>query len=346
MTKHALHLLFAVSLPCTVALAQAAPATGGRVAKIYEVGDLVDKSPPGPDLHFTGTELKQAGDRDTMQWTETEGPAPRPGAIVRLLQAFVKPPLAANEEIRALGERWIVVLARPEQHAWIERFLQATRGSDAQTFQLECSYYSAPELVFLRDIRDALVPKGGTGNGADEPEAAPPKFVSQVLAPGPNTDAFLKALPALKEVTTGQGQGLVVWPLTTGHVAVVNQTAYVRDFDVEVAQAAFIANPIIDVVQDGITIEASVAPLADSKLGLSIEVRVADLIKPIPTFTTSLGGSTVPVTIQLPNVQSTQLEAAFELQPGSIVVLAPPPLAGKRHLFVVKLEAGAGKRPK
>ncbi len=44
-----------------------------------------------------------------------------------------------------------------------------------------------------------------------------------------------------------------------GHVAFINQQAYIRDFDVEVAQAAFIADPKIDTLQSGAVLDVTVA---------------------------------------------------------------------------------------
>lgn len=324
-----------LTLPMFAALCLAQVPTApsdGRVAKIYEVGDLVDKwdassavavPGPAPDLPPIAPASK-----------------PRPDAIVRLLKAFVKPELASDEEIRGIGERWIVALVRAEQHAWIERFLQSARSNEAKTVLIECSCYSTPELVFLRDIRDALVPK----DDAEERDVTDPKFVTQVLAPGAGTDAFLKALVEHDDVSSLFTPGLEVWPLTSGHVAVIDQTAYVRDFDVKVAKSSFIANPIVDVIKDGISIETAVYPLEDGAIGLSLDVSVADLQRPIQIVETTLPGTTMKVKVQLPNVKTTQLEAAFELQPGSIAVLAPPPLAGTRHLFVVKVTAGGAAR--
>jgi hypothetical protein len=44
-------------------------------------------------------------------------------------------------------------------------------------------------------------------------------------------------------------------------ISVTTQRAYVKDFDVEVAQGAIIADPIVDVVQDGSVLEASVVSI-------------------------------------------------------------------------------------
>lgn len=46
---------------------------------------------------------------------------------------------------------------------------------------------------------------------------------------------------------------------TRGHVAFLKQTSYIRDFDVEVAQAAFIADPKVDVLQSGAVLDVTVA---------------------------------------------------------------------------------------
>lgn len=53
-------------------------------------------------------------------------------------------------------------------------------------------------------------------------------------------------LVARYEVAGGSGQSV--------YISQVNQISYVQDFDVEVAQTAFIADPVIGVIQDGLTL--------------------------------------------------------------------------------------------
>ena len=43
-----------------------------------------------------------------------------------------------------------------------------------------------------------------------------------------------------------------------GHFAMIRQQAYVRDFDVEVAQASFIADPKVSVLQSGVVLDTTV----------------------------------------------------------------------------------------
>ena len=53
-------------------------------------------------------------------------------------------------------------------------------------------------------------------------------------------------LVARYQVVGGSGQSV--------YIAVVNQISFVQDFDVEVAQTAFIADPVIGVIQDGLVL--------------------------------------------------------------------------------------------
>jgi hypothetical protein len=45
---------------------------------------------------------------------------------------------------------------------------------------------------------------------------------------------------------------------TRGHISITTQTSYIRDYDVEVAQASFIADPKVDVLQDGVVLDVTV----------------------------------------------------------------------------------------
>jgi len=53
---------------------------------------------------------------------------------------------------------------------------------------------------------------------------------------------------------------------TRAHVAFLNQQAYIRDFDVEVAQASFIADPKVDVLQSGSVLDVNVAGVFEQRV--------------------------------------------------------------------------------
>ena len=68
-------------------------------------------------------------------------------------------------------------------------------------------------------------------------------------------DLLVKAGP---HAATGLRRAASDTGASRGHIAFLNQQAYIRDFDVEVAQASFIADPQIDVLQSGTVLDATV----------------------------------------------------------------------------------------
>ena len=60
-----------------------------------------------------------------------------------------------------------------------------------------------------------------------------------------------------------------------GHIAIMQQQAYIRDFDVEVAQAAFIADPIVGVIQSGVVMDVTVAAVVTHRFQIVRAYRSA-----------------------------------------------------------------------
>ena len=60
-----------------------------------------------------------------------------------------------------------------------------------------------------------------------------------------------------------------------GHIAIMQQQAYIRDFDVEVAQAAFIADPIVGVIQSGVVLDVTVAAVVTHRFQIVRAYRSA-----------------------------------------------------------------------
>jgi len=134
--------------------------------------------------------------------------------------------------------------------------------------------------------------------------------------------AVIRAIEKNESSEVVNSQILTVLNNERGHVAVINQTAYVRDFDVEVAQASFVADPKVDVIQDGIVLDVRPVVRYDRKfIQLTLEPTVAELTRPIPTFTTSLAGSTLPVTLQLPNLTVTTFATTANVPDGGSVLI-------------------------
>ncbi len=106
------------------------------------------------------------------------------------------------------------------------------------------------------------------------------------------------------------------------YITVLNQITYVQDMDVEVAQAALIADPQVGVVSDGIVLDVRPTISHDRRyITLDLRPTVATLLRPIPEFTSSLAGLTTPVTLQLPELQVASAKTTVQVPDGGTVVI-------------------------
>jgi len=108
--------------------------------------------------------------------------------------------------------------------------------------------------------------------------------------------------------------------------------SYIRDFEVEIAQAAAVANPVIGTVHDGVALD--VRPVVDSDLKfVTMELRptVMALQLPIPTFTTTLGVGQ-PISIQLPEVTLQRVRTTVTMPDGGTMMLGGMRLVERQNL--------------
>jgi type II secretory pathway component GspD/PulD (secretin) len=139
-------------------------------------------------------------------------------------------------------------------------------------------------------------------------------------------DSALSALiTAVEKTQSGRtltSPTITVYNTQRANLTVVNQLSYIQDFDVEVAQTSFIADPIVGIVQDGLTLDVRPTVSNDRKwITLELQPTVADLIEPIPTFATTLASSFSPVIIQLPELRLQQARLTVRIpDKGSILI--------------------------
>lgn len=106
------------------------------------------------------------------------------------------------------------------------------------------------------------------------------------------------------------------------YITVINQISFVQGFDVDVATSAFIANPNIGVIQEGIVLDVRPTVSYDRKyITLEMQTTVADLIKPIRTWSTPLAGQTTPVTFQLPELDVSTAATTVVVPDGGSLIL-------------------------
>lgn len=330
-------------LSCVVLPGQgeAVPAPAdARLARIYDMGRvLAAVGAATRDPQAQGGERDRAPlDGASPAASAVSDPAAAARAVARAgleglanaVRGFVRPELRADEEVQVLGERWLVLLGRPEQHAWLERFIVEGAAESVPLGRLIVDVVALPTATFGMVVLPALQQDGAKPGDAT------------LLEPGEATDAFVKALLEHPDGTRFETPPSDLLPLRPTTISKLQQTAYVRDFDVEIAQGTVVADPLVGVIEDGLSVLAVGKALGDS-IGLSIQAQVAELQRPIPTFTTTLGVGQ-PVTIQLPQVISSKIDAAVELKEGQVLALTLPPLAGKRCLALVRIDARQPRR--
>ena len=137
-----------------------------------------------------------------------------------------------------------------------------------------------------------------------------------------NLSMILRAVEKTQEGRVLQAPIVTVFNTQRANITLVNQLSFIQDFDVEVAQTAFIADPIVGVIQDGVVLDVQPTVSHDRKyITLQLKPTIATLTRPIPTYTTSLGAFTTPVTIQIPELKVQRAATTVRVPDGGTVLL-------------------------
>ena len=115
----------------------------------------------------------------------------------------------------------------------------------------------------------------------------------------------------------------------------VEPYTYVKDYEVEVGQDCFIADPVIETLHEGVWFECDVTGAPDGRVKLAYKARRAALKRPIETFTTTLGAFTKPVTIQIPELVTDEVEGTADLALGVESRVARVPVGAGTEPVVV-----------
>lgn len=142
----------------------------------------------------------------------------------------------------------------------------------------------------------------------------------------------------LRAVQKNDRSTVVVAPRLTAYngqranVTVLNQISYISDFDVEIAQASQIGDPIVQTLRDGVILDLRPTVSADRRF-ITMELRptVALLTRPIATFQTTLANGP-PVTIQLPELQIQRVRTTINMPDGGTLLLGGMKFFEERRL--------------
>lgn len=145
-------------------------------------------------------------------------------------------------------------------------------------------------------------------------------------------EVVLRAVSKQERSEEIEAPRLLIYNNTRASMHYLRNIAYIRDFEVEIAQAAAVANPLIGTVHDGVALD--VRPVVDSDLRfITMELRptVMTLQLPIPTFTTTLGVGQ-PISIQLPEVTLQRVRTTVTMPDGGTMMLGGMRLVERQNL--------------
>jgi general secretion pathway protein D len=134
-------------------------------------------------------------------------------------------------------------------------------------------------------------------------------------------EVVLRAVSKKERTEVIEAPKLLIYNNTRASMSHLRNISYIKDFEVEIAQAAAVANPVIGTVHDGVALD--VRPVVDSELKfITMELRptVMTLNLPIPTFTTTLGVGQ-PISIQLPEVNLQRVRTTVTMPDGGTMML-------------------------
>jgi hypothetical protein len=197
-----------------------------------------------------------------------------------------------------------------------------------------------PALALLPALLAALL----VGSPPVHAEDAPPILVEVSLvkaAPGRGAKALfgegrMRGGHALERedagrlataLSPGQGLTLVSAPsvvVTAGETATVDvksQQAYVRTYEVVRAGDVVIADPLVDTLETGLSLEVRPRLARDGRITLEGRVRFAALAKPIPHRKVVAEGTEHLVEVETPEVLTSDIAFAFTLADGGRAVV-------------------------
>ncbi|MCK5944228.1 MAG: hypothetical protein KAI24_19735, partial [Planctomycetes bacterium] len=314
---------FAAALAALAPLALALPALAQRMPvektrqelQLFDLREIIGPARTGPDLRLQA-------EPPTFERAELERAA-------QMLRRFADPPLRPADDLRAIGDHWIAVLADAERIAGIERILTAAKKHREDLLTIEVQLLDVPAGDFRKFLQEHQTEVAR----ADGPSSFQSVFGEEAAKVFLATCKKIGAPPLA-------APRISVLPMQAADIAVVNQTAYVKDFTVtRTDDDEVIVDPIVDVVWSGHRAEVCATFLPGRHIGLACDVQFQDLQLPIPAVEVDLVPGAKPVTIQIPRTSGVRLSNVAEVAPGSVVALAARRLDGNFLVALIKANA-------
>ncbi|GEM_PF-2523593 len=297
MTRHP----WAIALSTLLVSFLLSPASGQEVVRESRVFDIefltrAREDHPGPSLKLKSTSMAMP----PLMETYAEKRQLSPDVLADMIQVNVDPDSWNNVNNRiALGGGKLFVTQTPENLKRIGDLLADVRARVGDFVEVE-GYVLGVKAEYLEGLLGILE---NTRTGA----ALGEKAVRSVLG-GAVKEGFVRVLDAAS-VLAFSGQRV--------HVASVEEHAYIRDQDVEVAQDESTSDPVVGAVGAGFVLDVRpVVGAGDAGVLLDLRLEHQTVLSPFPTVEMDVG------TIEIPRVRSLVVQTTTVVPDGGAVLFA------------------------
>jgi hypothetical protein len=228
---------------------------------------------------------------------------------------YMTPPFDSETQglkIEKTGEKRVLVsFLGPDQQQWLTDFLQMQREIDRWQALMKVQVFLAKPGAELSNDRDATV-----FNTAAQAEALGEKLKQ--------SGAELVSAPSM-----------LTLPGQQGTISSLNQSSYVSSWELTVVQPSgnVVADPTIEVVQEGMTLKSRALQVGKDSFGISIDVEMARIEKPFATKTITVEGQEFE--IGAPEVVTANIATSMQLPAGGGVMLRSSNYDDGRDLVII-----------
>ena len=298
-------VLVALPLPTP---AQQIPLEGeSRIVQIHDLGDMVRTSVAAP------------GDLDAYVQYQLEG-------MAEFVRTFMPPTLDGEVDIKPLGRRYLVALARPEQQAWVEDLIRRQREAGDHQLVMEFQQFEISDAQYERVFQPLL--------RSLEVEPTAGHSLTFAVLSKEDADSLRADIARAEDIRAVNEPRLVSCPMVHAEMGFYRMISYVKDFEQVVTAAGETATvPVHDEVFDGIKISASWGLVAHDLVGMMLGVELSAAESPMPTRGIEIEGG-LEATIDVPTVRRFTLEQKVVLPNGGTGFFAERRESGSHVVFL------------
>lgn len=230
------------------------------------------------------------------------------------------------EDVQPLGGRYVVALGGTRELDALEQLLAKARTQQQTQFELAIRMYSLPAKFAAAKLPGLL--------GVD-PAGKPARVAVLDRAAA---DGFLQTLDAAHDLDVMHAPKVAARNLQPVTLSVLQYSSYVKDYTVRSEPGQVIADPVVGTVWDGFSIDATCLELDSGRIAMRVAIEHQNVAKPIEERATTLPGTKLPVTVQVPRVSGVRAKQMAILVWGGAGVLAAPKEDGSWLVVVTRCE--------